>query len=59
MGHIQRNKKILEKKQKLDLANFTKKFLKNLSTYNIPDPELIIRTSGEERIVLICGSCLL
>ena len=25
-------------------------FEKNLSTYNIPDPELIIRTSGEERI---------
>ena len=44
-------KKILETKQKLDLANFNKKvFEKNLSTYNIPDPELIIRTSGEERI---------
>ena len=44
-------KKILEKKQKLDLANFNEKvFEKNLSTYNIPDPELIIRTSGEERI---------
>ena len=27
-----------------------KVFEKNLSTYNIPDPELIIRTSGEERI---------
>ena len=44
-------KKILDKKQKLDLANFNEKvFEKNLSTYNIPDPELIIRTSGEERI---------
>ena len=44
-------KKILETKQKLDLANFNEKvFEKNLSTYNIPDPELIIRTSGEERI---------
>ena len=44
-------KKILETKKKLDLANFNEKvFEKNLSTYNIPDPELIIRTSGEERI---------
>ena len=44
-------KKILKTKQKLDLANFNEKvFEKNLSTYNIPDPELIIRTSGEERI---------
>ena len=44
-------KKILETKQKPDLANFNEKvFEKNLSTYNIPDPELIIRTSGEERI---------
>ena len=44
-------KKILETKQKLDLANFNEKvFEKNLSTYNIPDPELIIRTSVEERI---------
>ena len=44
-------KKILETKQKLDLANFNEKvFEKNLSTYNIPEPELIIRTSGEERI---------
>jgi len=44
-------KKILDTKQKLDLANFNEKvFEKNLSTYNIPDPELIIRTSGEERI---------
>lgn len=44
-------KKIIEAKQKLDLANFNEKvFEKNLSTYNIPDPELIIRTSGEERI---------
>lgn len=44
-------KKILETKQKLDLANFNEKvFEKNLSTCNIPDPELIIRTSGEERI---------
>ena len=44
-------KKILEIKQPLDLANFNEKvFEKNLSTYNIPDPELIIRTSGEERI---------
>ena len=44
-------KKIMETKQKLDLANFNEKvFEKNLSTYNIPDPELIIRTSGEERI---------
>ena len=36
MGHIQRNKKILETKQKLDLANFNEKvFEKNLSTYNL------------------------
>ena len=34
-----------------DLNNFNEKtFEKYLSTYNIPDPELIIRTSGEERI---------
>ena len=44
-------KKIIEIEEKLDLANFNEKiFEKNLSTYNIPDPELIIRTSGEERI---------
>ena len=44
-------KSILENKEKIDLANFNEKvFEKNLSTYNIPDPELIIRTSGEERI---------
>ena len=33
------------------LNNFNEKtFEKHLSTFNIPDPELIIRTSGEERI---------
>ena len=37
--------------KKEDLNNFNEKtFEKYLSTYNIPDPELIIRTSGEERI---------
>ena len=44
-------KNIIENKKGTDLANFNEKiFEKNLSTYNIPDPELIIRTSGEERI---------
>ena len=44
-------KSILENKEKIDLANFNEKvFEKNLSTFNIPDPELIIRSSGEERI---------
>ena len=44
-------KNIIENKKETDLANFNEKiFEKNLSTYNIPDPELIIRTSGEERI---------
>ena len=44
-------KSILEDKEKVDLANFNEKvFEKNLSTFNIPDPELIIRSSGEERI---------
>ena len=44
-------KKILKNRDTIDLANFNEKiFEKNLSTYNIPDPELIIRTSGEERI---------
>ena len=44
-------KSILENKEKIDLANFNEKvFEKKLSTFNIPDPELIIRSSGEERI---------
>ena len=44
-------KTILENKENVDLANFNEKvFEKNLSTFNIPDPELIIRSSGEERI---------
>jgi undecaprenyl diphosphate synthase len=44
-------KTILENKNKIDLANFNEKvFEKYLSTFNIPDPELIIRSSGEERI---------
>ena len=44
-------KNIIKNKKGTDLANFNEKiFEKNLSTYNIPDPELIIRTSGEERI---------
>lgn len=44
-------KTIIENKENVVLANFNEKvFEKNLSTFNIPDPELIIRTSGEERI---------
>ena len=48
---INATKKIIENNPKLDLANFNEKYFeKNLSTSNIPDPELIIRTSGEQRI---------
>ena len=44
-------KTLYESKKREDLNNFNEKiFEKYLSTYNIPDPELIIRTSGEERI---------
>lgn len=44
-------KTIIENIENVVLANFNEKvFEKNLSTFNIPDPELIIRTSGEERI---------
>ncbi len=44
-------KKIISSIKKTDLKNFNEKYFeKYLSTYNIPDPELIIRTSGEERI---------
>ena len=44
-------KKAISSYNKIDLENFNEKtFEKYLSTYNIPDPELIIRTSGEERI---------
>ena len=44
-------KKAISSHNKIDLENFNEKtFEKYLSTYNIPDPELIIRTSGEERI---------
>jgi len=48
---INATKKILENKVKVDLANFNEKYFeKHLSTSNIPEPELIIRTSGEQRI---------
>ncbi len=48
---INATKKIIENNPKVDLANFNEKYFeKNLSTSNIPDPELIIRTSGEQRI---------
>jgi len=48
---INATKKILENKVKVDLANFNEKYFeKHLSTINIPEPELIIRTSGEQRI---------
>tara|TARA_B100001758_G_scaffold105786_1_gene90643 strand:+ start:1188 stop:1892 length:705 start_codon:yes stop_codon:yes gene_type:complete len=48
---INATKKIIENNPKGDLANFNEKYFeKNLSTSNIPDPELIIRTSGEQRI---------
>ena len=48
---INATKKIIENKAKIDLANFNEKYFeKNLTTSNIPDPELIIRTSGEKRI---------
>ncbi|MAR84862.1 MAG: hypothetical protein CL869_01530 [Cytophagia bacterium] len=44
-------KKMIKKLNKNDLLNFNEKdFENNLSTSNIPDPELIIRTSGEQRI---------
>ncbi len=48
---INATKKILNSKKKIDLNNFNENiFEKYLSTFNIPDPELIIRTSGEIRI---------
>ena len=48
---INATKKIIENNPKGDLANFNEKYFeKNLSTSNIPDPELIIRASGEQRI---------
>ncbi len=48
---INATKKILKSKKKIDLNNFNENiFEKYLSTFNIPDPELIIRTSGEIRI---------
>ena len=48
---INATKKIIENNPKGDLANFNEKYFeKNLATSNIPDPELIIRTSGEQRI---------
>ena len=44
-------KKMVKKLNKEDLLNFNEKdFENNLSTSNIQDPELIIRTSGEQRI---------
>ena len=44
-------KTLYKSRKRTDLNNFNEKtFEKYLSTYNIPDPELIIRTSGEERI---------
>ena len=44
-------KKILENEKKVDFANFNEKYFENhLATSNIPEPELMIRTSGEQRI---------
>ena len=44
-------RKMIKKLKNDDLLNFNEKdFENNLSTSNIPDPELIIRTSGEQRI---------
>ena len=44
-------KRILSSKKNNVLKNFNEKdFEKYLSTSNIPDPELLIRTSGEQRI---------
>ncbi|MEC7260106.1 MAG: polyprenyl diphosphate synthase, partial [Bacteroidota bacterium] len=44
-------KRILSSKKNNILENFNEKdFEKYLSTSNIPDPELLIRTSGEQRI---------
>ena len=44
-------KKILENEKKVDFANFNEKYFENhLATSNIPEPELVIRTSGEQRI---------
>lgn len=44
-------KNIIKQKKKIDLKNFNEKtFEKYLTTTNIPEPELIIRTSGEKRI---------
>ena len=44
-------KRILSSKKNNILKNFNEKdFEKYLSTSNIPDPELLIRTSGEQRI---------
>ena len=43
--------KIISDSKKNILKNFNEKiFEKYLSTFNIPDPELMIRTSGEQRI---------
>jgi len=44
-------KKILKNEKKVDFANFNEKYFENhLATSNIPEPELMIRTSGEQRI---------
>ena len=44
-------KNIIKQKKKIELKNFNEKtFEKYLTTTNIPEPELIIRTSGEKRI---------
>ena len=44
-------KKILKNEKKVDFANFNEKYFENhLATSNIPEPELVIRTSGEQRI---------
>ena len=44
-------RQIIQKFNNEDFANFNEKIFDNyLSTTNIPDPELMIRTSGEQRI---------
>ena len=44
-------KEVFKTSKKIDFANFNEKDFENyLSTSNIPDPELMIRTSGEQRI---------
>ena len=47
---IEAVKKIIKEKKYLDTEIDEKLISQNLQTYNCPDPELLIRTSGEKRI---------